>query len=115
MLRSGVGGMMTYPLTCRSSRVDFKHLAAAALPHLPQLLALWLPEGSREGAEWVARNPTRNDTSPGSFKINMRTGCWADFATGDKGGDVISLLAYLHGISQSEAARRLTELLRMPR
>jgi len=36
-----------------------------------------------------------------------RAGAWADFATGDKGGDIVSLLAYLQGVSQSEAARRL--------
>jgi hypothetical protein len=35
------------------------------------------------------------DQNPGSFSINVRTGRWADFATGDKGGDVISLAAYL--------------------
>jgi hypothetical protein len=55
----------------------------------------------------VALNPRRQDSHPGSFKVNLRTGRWADFATGDKGGDVISLLAYLKGISQSEAARHL--------
>jgi hypothetical protein len=33
---------------------------------------------------------------------------WADFATGDKGGDPVSLYAYLMGISQSDAARALS-------
>ena len=46
-----------------------------------------------EGHEYVARNPTRADRRPGSFKINLRTGRWADFATGDKGGDPVSLAA----------------------
>jgi hypothetical protein len=98
---------MTRPSTGRSGRNDYSHLAAAALPHLPQLLPCWLPNGRRIGAEWVALNPTRNDTALGSFKINVCTGRWADFATGDKGGDVISLLAYLRGTSQGEAARLL--------
>ena len=35
----------------------------------------------------------------------------SDFATGDKGGDVGSLIAYLDGISQGEAARLLERLL----
>ena len=52
-------------------------------------------------------NPHRRDRTTGSFKINLRTGRWADFATGDKGGDVISLAAFLWGVSQREAARRL--------
>ena len=55
----------------------------------------------------MALNPLRDDSRPGSFKVNLCTGRWADFATGDKGGDAISLLAYLRGLSQGEAARLL--------
>ena len=73
----------------------------------------WLPDGRREGQEWVARNPTRADRHPGSFKVNLRTGRWADFATGHKGSDVISLAAHLYGLSQLEAARKLAEMLRL--
>jgi hypothetical protein len=62
---------------------------------LPRLLERWLPGGRIEGAEYVARNPKRHDQRPGSFKVNLATGRWADFATGDKGGDPISLAAYL--------------------
>jgi hypothetical protein len=91
--------------------MDFAAVAAAALPNLSVLVARWLPEGRREGREWVARNPTRADRRPGSFKVNLVTGRWADFATGHKGGDAISLAAHLHGLSQLEAARRLAEML----
>jgi hypothetical protein len=65
----------------------------------------------RVGAEYVARNPKRTDRRSGSFKINLMTGRWADFATGDKGGDVISLTAYLHDLSQREALIRAYLLL----
>lgn len=41
----------------------------------------------------------------------LRSGRWADFATDDKGGDVISLAAYLSGLSQAEAARELARAL----
>jgi hypothetical protein len=92
-------------------RIDFAAIARAALSCLPALLARWLPEGRREGREWVARNPTRVDRRPGSFKVNLATGRWADFASGDKGGDAISLAAHLHGLTQIEAARRLAEML----
>ncbi len=88
-------------------KIDFAVLKKAALPLLPVLLARWMPDGRREGSEWIARNPRRHDRMPGSFKINMNTGWWADFATGDKGGDVISLVAYLQGVSQVEAALSL--------
>jgi hypothetical protein len=97
--------------TAASTRIDFASVRRAALPSLPALLQRWLPQGRREGNEWVARNPRRDDQRPGSFKVNLRTGRWADFATGDKGGDVISLAAYLFNITQAEAARRLASLL----
>lgn len=91
--------------------VDFQHVGQTSLRYLPLLVLRWLPDGRREGHEWVARNPTRSDRALGSFKINLRTGHWADFATGDKGGDVISLAAYLHGLSQSGAAGKISEML----
>jgi hypothetical protein len=63
------------------------------------------------GREYVVRNPKRADTRPGSFKVNLRTGQWADFATGDKGGDLIALVAWRFDVPQLEAARRLASLL----
>jgi biotin operon repressor len=71
------------------------------------LIRSWLPDGRQEGDEWVALNPTRDDKRTGSFKINLETGVWSDFATGDKGGDAVSLYAYLHGLKQAEAARAI--------
>jgi len=70
-----------------------------------------LPGGRQQGNEWVARNPHRADKHLGSFSTNLRTGRWSDFATGDKGGDVVSLYAFLHDTSQVEAARALAEKL----
>ena len=93
------------------SRLDFGAINAAALHVLPDLLTRWLPDGRTEGREWVARNPRRADHTLGSFKVNTQTGQWCDFATGDKGGDPISLAAYLHGLRQVEAARRLAGML----
>ena len=94
-----------------SPQVDFAATNAAALAVLPSILHRWLPDGHTIGHEYTARNPTRNDRHAGSFKINICTGRWADFATGDVGGDPISLAAYLGGISQGEAARRLATML----
>jgi putative DNA primase/helicase len=75
------------------TRVNFPVLAAAALQQVNTLLAEWLPGGHREGHEWKALNPTRADSRVGSFSVNLDTGAWADFATGDKGGDLIALAA----------------------
>jgi hypothetical protein len=91
--------------------VDFKAVSSAALSALDFIVSQLLPGGRRESGEWVARNPTRNDAKPGSFKVNLRSGVWCDFATGDKGGDVIDLKAYLDGKSKLEAARELATML----
>lgn len=91
--------------------IDFAAIGREALRYLPALLARWLPDGRRDGHEWVARNPTRADRRAGSFRINLTTGRWADFATGDKGGDPVSLLAYLTGMGQADAARSLAQII----
>jgi hypothetical protein len=72
-----------------------------------------LPKGRREGTEWVALNPTRPDTSIGSLKVSLTKGVWADFATGDSGGDLVSLAAYVAGLGQRDACIRLAESLGM--
>lgn len=95
----------------RRTDFDFKTVAKAALRHAPSILAAWLPDGRREGQEWIARNPKRHDNKPGSFKVSLQTGRWADFATSHKGGDLISLAAYLDGCSQKEAAIKLANAL----
>jgi hypothetical protein len=93
-------------------RVDFARINRASLARLPSLLKHWLPGGRIEGAEYVALNPRRADHRLGSFKINLDTGQWADFAiAGARGGDVVSLAAYLAGIGQLEAAERLAAML----
>jgi len=100
--------------TSCSRRIDFAAVNAAALCELWPLVARWLPDGRREGREYVALNPRRHDRSLGSFKINLVTGRWADFAGDARGSDVISLAAYLFDISQIEAARRLARTFGMP-
>jgi hypothetical protein len=97
--------------TCR---IDFAAVNAAALPALPALLGRWLPDGRLVGREWTARNPRRDDRQPGSFKVNVASGAWADFASGDRGGDPVSLTAYLFSLTQVEAARRLADVIGVP-
>jgi hypothetical protein len=95
----------------RGNPVDFATINQAALGYLPSLVRQWYPDGKRCGREYVALNPTRPDMHPGSFSINLETGRWADFSTGDRGGDVVSLAAYLFHTSQVEAARALAAAL----
>ncbi len=95
-------------------QVDFDRINRAALADLPSVLRRWLPDGRVVGEEFTARNPRRADRRAGSFKVNVRTGMWADFATGDRGGDPVSLIAFLDGSGQVEAAKRLAAALGIP-
>ncbi len=89
---------------------DFRGVASAALRIAHDLVPRWLPDGRAEGNEWVAVNPRRpSSDGGGAFRINLHTGAWADFAGTDKGGDLISLWAYLHGLEQWPACRAVAE------
>lgn len=99
----------------RRGRLDFEEINRAGLASLPALLGRWLPDGRLVGDEYVALNPTRADRRAGSFKVNVSTGRWADFAVGDAGADAISLAAYLAGQTQYEAARALADMLGVSR
>jgi hypothetical protein len=56
--------------------------------------------------------PRRADRNLGSFRVRLDTGRWADFALSDaRGGDLISLLAYLSNIPMSGAALCLARLI----
>ena len=60
----------------------------------------------------MALNPRRVDLRLGSFRVNLQTGQWADFALTDaRGGDPVSLAAYLSGKTQADAARALAAML----
>ena len=105
----GSSGKTTKPVRRSSTWTRDIFAAVNAAISIESQLNKWLPDGKKRGNEFVALNPTRADTRPGSFSINLHTGAWADFATGDRGGDLISLRAYLDGTSQIVAARRIAE------
>ena len=90
---------------------DYRAIADAALRSSDAVIGHWLPGGERKGREYLARNPTRDDERPGSFTVNLVTGAWADFATGDRGGDMVSLIAYITGTRQGPAADTLARFL----
>jgi hypothetical protein len=100
----------------RQQNAIFRAVGAKALRRADDVLQRLLPDGVFEGCEYVARNPKRADRHLGSFRINLDTGAWADFALDDpkaRGGDLISLAAYLHNLTQFEAARNLAHMLGM--
>jgi putative DNA primase/helicase len=94
------------------SAAFIRTVAAAALSRFDQVADwLGLAGGKDQGREYLPLNPKRADTKPGSFTINRDSGAWSDFATGDKGGDLVSLCAYLHSIKQGAAADKLADFL----
>lgn len=90
-----------------SKKVDFELIADRLLRDASRLLPQWLPGGKTVGREYCCGN-LRGE--PGnSLKVNLETGRWADFADGEKGGDLISLYAAINGCKQIDAAKILSE------
>ena len=67
-------------------------------------------QGRIEGSDYVALNPRRKDCKLGSFRIDINTGRFHDFATGDRGGSVIDLAAFVYNCGIVEAAQKLEGL-----
>lgn len=66
----------------------------------------WFPAGKFTGREYVVGNLAGE---PGkTLSINSQTGVWEDFATGEKGSDLIALFAAKEGVEQGEAYDLLT-------
>lgn len=87
--------------------IDFAGLAAALLRQVDSLLPRWLPNGFERNGRWYIGD---FDGSAGeSANVNMSTGQWIDNAAPDedKGGDLISLYARIHGLNNGQAARQL--------
>ena len=103
--------MSPFAFDTRSRSIDFGAIRSVAQRNAHAICNRIIPGGRIVAGEYVVRNPKRADRRQGSFKINLQTGRWADFATGDRGGDLISLVAWLFDLTQAEAARRLASLL----
>jgi len=89
-------------------------LDSIALPYAADLLSEWIPDGRQDGDEFIAgTNPNRaDDTHAGSYRFNVETGAWADFAikgtdSRAKGYGLTSFLVYHFGLSRAEAEVRL--------
>lgn len=85
--------------------IDFTGLAQQLLDRARELLPSWLHDGRFRGQEFICGNLAGEKGE--SLSINLKSGKWADFATGEKGGDLISLYAAIHHISQADAAKAL--------
>jgi uncharacterized protein (DUF927 family) len=86
---------------------DFAEIHSRLIPQAESLLPSWLPGGQFRGPEYVTAS---TDGGQGrSLSVNTTTGAWSDFATGERGGDMVSLFAAIHGLSQGDAAKKLAQ------
>jgi putative DNA primase/helicase len=74
-----------------------------------QIVQRVAPGGKITAGEYISLNPRRADKTAGSFRINLTTQAWSDFATGDKGGSIVSYATYCMGITDRETFKWLDE------
>lgn len=84
----------------------YQALNAALLDRIEQLVSEWLPGGKKFSKEYQCGSLSggAGDSCSVNISGSVGLGCWADFATGEKGGDLISLYAAIHGLSMTMAA-----------
>ncbi|RDD63829.1 hypothetical protein [Ferruginivarius sediminum] len=79
---------------------------AAAAKHLDAILARWLPDGARVGADWHARTPQGCTVA-----ASLMTGAWTCPDPHAGGEDIISLAGWLYEIPRAEALDRVARML----
>jgi predicted P-loop ATPase len=90
-------------------QLDFKALNELLLQDAERLLEDWLPNGRLIGSEYTCGDLSGSHGQ--SFKVNINTGLWCDFADPEfKGGDLISLFAAIQDIEQVEAYKKLMDI-----
>lgn len=85
--------------------LDFKGLNQTLLSRASEVLSVWLPGGRVQGNEYSCGDLSGSEGD--SLKVNINKGVWQDFATGEKGADLISLYAAIENLKPGEAAKKL--------
>lgn len=89
--------------------LDFALIKAVSINNLETILNRWMPGGRLHGSEYICGS---KQGGPGeSCSTNMHTGVGSDFASGEKWGDPIDLIAQIEGCSQGAAAQTLSDFL----
>lgn len=98
----------------RSYKIDFQEVKRkfSQLNSVEQKDALehFAPGGNVVGGDYVVKCPWRSDDKEGSFRVNISTGCYNDFSTGDH-GDVINFATKYGNCRQYAAADKLMNLI----
>lgn len=82
--------------------IQFAALAEALLRDAKNLVPRWLPGGAFSAGEYKCADLSGGHGS--SCSVNLKSGQWGDFATGEQGGDLISLYAAIFGLTNAKAA-----------
>lgn len=102
---------MGYGVADRSDLPPIKWAAlkAALLDRIKTLVPAWLPGGKVQGKEYVCGSLSGGAGTSCSINISGEEslGCWSDFSSGEKGGDLISLYAEINGLSMGKAAMQV--------
>ena len=87
---------------------NYPAIAAKLLSRARENLISWLPGGKFRGEEFVVGDLRGN---PGeSLIINILSGKWMDFSTGERGHDLLDLYAAINNMSRDRAAKRFKEV-----
>ena len=89
---------------------DFQNIKQKYRENPLAILKQLVGKGQIEGSDYVALNPRRNDSKLGSFRIDISTGRFHDFATGNRGGSIIDLAAFAYNCNIVEATKHLQQL-----
>jgi predicted P-loop ATPase len=87
--------------------MDFKSKVEALKPYQDSILFEICPGGEVRGTEY--RASTISGGKGQSFSFNLRTGVWADFASGEKGSDIVSLYSKIKNINNGQALKELSD------
>lgn len=82
--------------------IQFGALADALLQSIDRLVPAWLPGGEQQGHEYKCGSLAGGKGD--SCSVNMISGKWSDFATGESGRDLLDLYAGIHGLTKGRAA-----------
>jgi len=89
--------------------IDFNLIKQTALLRSEELLIEWYPEGKIRGQEFLIGSP---EGEPGkSMSINLMKGMGADFATGQKFGDLLDVYCARFNVEPKQAAVELGQRL----
>ena len=89
--------------------IDFNLVKSVALQNVEAVLGHWQPGGKVVRGEYVCGGITGGNGE--SCSTNVSTGVGSDFASGEKWGDLIDLVAQRERVGMGEAAALLSEFL----